>query len=233
MKIIAIGDIHGRNVWEAIVARESDADMFVFLGDYFDTRESIGPLDQISNFKKIYEFKRHNPKRVTLLLGNHDYHYLDGVTDRYSGYDAGYATAYKVELEYALSAEFLQVAFVAYDRLLFTHAGVTKTWCDNHNIDHANTLSISGDINDLFSRFRDAFAFQGKNPYGDSVESGPLWVRPLSLSIDRIDEYRQIVGHTQMPQIDCIAPTIRIDTLGTSGEYLEIIGGTTFNIKKI
>ena len=53
MKIISIGDIHGRNIWELIVKQEAEADLFVFMGDYFDTRENITAHQQIENFKKI------------------------------------------------------------------------------------------------------------------------------------------------------------------------------------
>lgn len=41
MKIVAIGDIHGRDIWEDIVKKEHDADKIVFVGDYFDTRDNM------------------------------------------------------------------------------------------------------------------------------------------------------------------------------------------------
>jgi predicted phosphodiesterase len=37
MKIVAIGDIHGRDYWKQIIEQEQDADVFVFVGDYFDS----------------------------------------------------------------------------------------------------------------------------------------------------------------------------------------------------
>ena len=49
MKIIAIGDIHGRSIWKNIVSANS-YDKVVFLGDYFDSFD-IHTLDQIDNFK--------------------------------------------------------------------------------------------------------------------------------------------------------------------------------------
>jgi predicted phosphodiesterase len=36
MKIIALGDTHGRTMWKDIVAKESDADKIVFNGDLSD-----------------------------------------------------------------------------------------------------------------------------------------------------------------------------------------------------
>ena len=57
MKLVAIGDIHGRDIWKQIVAQEQDADEFVFVGDYFDSFTVKGP-DQINNFLDIIEFKK-------------------------------------------------------------------------------------------------------------------------------------------------------------------------------
>ena len=34
--------------------------------------------------------------------------------------------------------------------------------------------------------------------YGDSINNGPLWVRPRSLQKDSLDDYIQVVGHTHM-----------------------------------
>jgi len=36
MKTIALGDTHGRYNWKDIVAKESDADKIVFIGEVFD-----------------------------------------------------------------------------------------------------------------------------------------------------------------------------------------------------
>ena len=51
MKIIAIGDLHGRTLWKYIVSKV-DFDVVVFIGDYFDTHENISPVQQIKNFKE-------------------------------------------------------------------------------------------------------------------------------------------------------------------------------------
>ena len=51
MKLIAIGDIHGRDIWKQIVETEQP-DTVVFVGDYFDSFNIPG-IDQIHNFKNI------------------------------------------------------------------------------------------------------------------------------------------------------------------------------------
>ena len=61
-KIVFIGDIHGHDTWKEIVYKNSDADQFVFVGDYFDAY-LITPTVQIENFKDIL-----NSKRLTLRM---------------------------------------------------------------------------------------------------------------------------------------------------------------------
>ena len=84
-KRIIIGDIHGNKEWKQIVKRHDDADEFIFVGDYLDPyrkgKRQVEDLQKCAeNFKKIINFKAENRDRVTLLLGNHDYHYLPNVS---------------------------------------------------------------------------------------------------------------------------------------------------------
>jgi predicted phosphodiesterase len=39
MKLIALGDTHGRSKWKEIVEKENDADKIIFIGDYFDAKD--------------------------------------------------------------------------------------------------------------------------------------------------------------------------------------------------
>lgn len=217
MKIIAIGDIHGRADWKRIVSGET-FDKVVFVGDYFDTRDGISPTQQKDNFREILEFKKANPDKVVLLFGNHDYHYLKGVEETYSGFQMWQKTDIQELLHPAIDAGLIQMCFV-WENLLFSHAGVTKTWCANNGI----TGDYETSINDLF-RFKPlSFRFtSGKNGcnYGDDVEQSPIWVRPESLFEDMIDGYVQVVGHTTQDWIELSEDVVLIDTLGTSGEYL-------------
>ena len=69
MRIIAIGDIHGRTIWKDIVNQEFD--LCVFLGDYVDSHDEIPAKQQVDNLLDILEFKEHNSNKVILLRGNH------------------------------------------------------------------------------------------------------------------------------------------------------------------
>ena len=77
-QILVIPDIHGRTFWKEAVDEHPSLPV-VFLGDYLDpyARENITPEEALANFKDIIAFKKANMDRVTLLIGNHEIHYLD------------------------------------------------------------------------------------------------------------------------------------------------------------
>lgn len=220
-RIIAIGDVHGRTIWEEIVEKEESSDKFIFVGDYFDTHYDVTGKEQIDNFKKIIEFKKNNMDKVVLLIGNHDYHYIKGTFASYSSYQPIYATEIGGLLDSALSENLMQMCFV-HNKYVFTHAGVTKTWATANNID-VNNLEAS--INDLFRTKPLSFGFtRGRNysPTGDDITQTPIWVRLPSLHRDALDDVIYVVGHTTHANINITGTYIAIDTLGTSGEYLII-----------
>jgi len=236
-KIIVIGDIHGRDTWRKIVDQNSDADLFIFVGDYLDSFD-IDIMTQMHNFRDIITFKKDNPDKVITLLGNHDFHYTSGCIGSYSGFDYSIFYNMKSELDGLIKEGILQIAY-QFDKYLFTHAGVTKTWCTENNID---TDDLVNSLNDHLMYKPIVFNFRvGKrhSAYGDDITQGPLWVRPLSLLNDGLD-YIHIVGHTQKMQITELLDDesdfgcILIDSL-EYGNYIEILNGETItlNIKKI
>lgn len=221
MKIISIGDIHGRVLWKEIVAKEKDADKIVFIGDYFDTHYDITVDQQIENFKEILEFKKNNMDQVVLLLGNHDFHYLKGAIETYSGFQAYKFYDINEILEPAVKSGLVQMCFV-YDKYVFTHAGVTKTWSSLYKV---NLDDLENSINQLFIENIGAFSFSLGDNYsqtGDDITQTPIWVRIPSLYRDMIDGVTCVVGHTTLKELTITDNLIGIDTIGTTGEYLEI-----------
>lgn len=221
MKIIAIGDTHGRVLWKEIVQKEQDAEKIIFIGDYFDSRDNISTDEEIENFKEILEFKKNNMDRVVLLLGNHDFHYLKGAQEAYSGFQGLKFTDINEILEPAVLNQ-LVIGCYEHENYIFTHAGVTKTWCNDNNID---TTSLSASINEALlvnpSAFRFAYG-DNHSRSGNDVTQPPIWVRIPSLMEDKLDEKTFVVGHTTLKQLAIIDYLIGIDTIGTSGEYLVI-----------
>jgi len=240
MKIIAIGDIHGRSHWKEIINDNMDADKIVFIGDYFDSRNGgYSANRQISNFKDILEVKKVYPDKVILLIGNHDHHYIGGVNQTYSGYQAGYAVDIREVLEIALKEGLLQLCWF-HENYFFSHAGLTKTWSEqflgNANPSLGSVLMKA--LNEMYYFCPRNFNFNMGENYdrsGDDVTQSPIWVRPKSLLSDMVDNIICVVGHTTVIKLginEDIPNLILIDCLGTSGEYLIIEDGKPRSSKK-
>ena len=221
-RIIAIGDTHGRNTWKILINLHK-FDKLIFIGDYFDSDHVLFE-DQLNNFLDILEFKRQNPDKVILLIGNHDFQYMKQYSDgeTYSGYQLKNSKMIEHAFSTALSEGLLQMCHIE-GNIIFTHAGVTKTWCEDMNIDFDN---LENSINSKLTESPSPFRFRGFDPYGDDVCQSPIWVRPQSLAADHIDGYRQVVGHTRVRTIAILKDTLAlIDVLTTSKKALLIEDG--------
>lgn len=235
MNWIAIGDIHGKNDWKEIVNVEiNNVDKIIFIGDYFDSW-NISGIVEMENFMDILQLKKTYPDKVVLLTGNHDMHYLSSLEEKYSGYKPMFS--FMIEHDCILPAindRHLQMCCII-DNYLFSHAGITKTWCENIGIDPNNNLEEK--INDLLYYTPFVFKFIYNNnsaytdPHGNDVFQGPTWVRPKSLFKDKLDNYIQIVGHTEHPKIEFKNNVYLIDCLG-KGYYLKN-NDNTIQIKNI
>ena len=222
MKLVAIGDIHGRNIWKQIVAKEHDADEFVFVGDYFDSFTVKGP-DQINNFLDIIEFKKQYKVPVILLIGNHDHHYYPGVDD--SG-TSGYQTLLAPSIKYVVNEnkQYLQAAYQV-GEFVFTHAGLSSEWLDD-SIEGWNVDNVVEKVNELFQYQPGKIAYRsykqvgdqvyGAQGYGNEAFQGPIWIRPSALMTANKKTLRkkiiQVVGHTPQDNID-------IEGKATGGRY--------------
>lgn len=80
MKTVVIPDIHHDLAWaRSIMDKESNADEFVFQGDYFDPKGSDATYVEVCEFLRFLK----EDERVVLQMGNHDYTYAlfaQGVT---------------------------------------------------------------------------------------------------------------------------------------------------------
>jgi predicted phosphodiesterase len=246
-KTIVLGDTHGRSFWKQIVYRENP-DRVIFIGDYFDSFD-LSAAEQIRNFEEIIEYKEtavtnkgtldQHKTDVILLIGNHDYHYLQGIGNRgISGYQYGAAAAISKAIED--NKQHLQMAYQM-DEYLFSHAGVSPVWMDQVFDDEYGWKieNVAIDINEMFKYKPLSFDFSGFEPTGDNTTQTPIWIRPRSLmSANKKHEkglkkhYIQVVGHTQMKRLDLVGSDkftggryYFVDTLDTSGEYLIIEDG--------
>lgn len=226
MKLVAIGDIHGRDIWKQIVETEQP-NTVVFVGDYFDSFDIPGK-DQINNFKNIIQWKIDNPQcKVVLLIGNHDFHYMpEAYNDRYSGFQKNLYIEIGQTLE--TNKHHLRMAY-GVDDLVFSHAGITPEFLFKNGWGEQGIVEF---INDLWHYRPHKFKFADNgghsDPYGDDEFQGPLWIRPKSL-MKACQEVKktmiQVVGHTAVKEIDAKGKATGgryyfIDCLDNTPEYL-------------
>lgn len=199
MRIIILGDIHGRTWWKDILDKEQ-YDLVVFLGDYVSTHQDISSEAQIENLKNILDFKEANPDKVILLRGNHDLDHLGYWWSECSGHfrDVGeWLSQEENRVRFLKDTQWIYLYKPS--NLLFSHAGISKTW-----------IKIAGcliqNINKLEPSELFGFCAGEDNPYdcyGDSIYQPCVWIRPSSLISDIYSgkKYTQIVGHTTFNSI--------------------------------
>ena len=209
-KILLIPDIHGRDFWKKAKNFEGE---IVFLGDYLDpycfefdkngkyqefyngelVKFNIAPDRKescIENLKEIISFAK-SRNNVTLLLGNHDYHYL------YMGFDASRkdTTRFPEIKKLFLKNSGIFKDYYIKDNLLCTHAGASIDW--------VSLYSHSGNFEDAISNAAPDQKFSVSSYRGGTDRcSGPLWLDVNEITTDKNKLYTdskikyQVFGHT-------------------------------------
>lgn len=209
MEMLIIPDVHGRTFWKDVI----DSNLpVIFLGDYTDPypQEEISKKQTIDNFKEVIEFARDQKDRVTLLLGNHDCQML-GYSPSYCRMDFGNAPKY-----YKLFNDNKDLFKFAHkvDNVLFTHAGVSKSWLQYNNIkeDFDSIVDyLNKDIVFTDKFFKEFGPWRGCQSWdsplaqidfyrgGEYASGSPIWtdVRGM-LGNAAFEDKIQIFGHTQL-----------------------------------
>lgn len=197
MRIIAIGDLHGRSCWKEI--DPALYDRIVFLGDYVDSL--VIPAETIlKNLEELIEFKVNHFEKVTLLLGNHDVQYSEyPFTYTCSGFNGKYQARY-TKLFRDNSALF-KVAESIGD-YLFTHAGVSVGFMA-HNLKKwsEEIWTLEYDIAELLnniheSDYKEILHTVGKSRGGSDPFGGITWADMSETHNDYLFGYNQVVGHS-------------------------------------
>lgn len=145
-------DIHGREFWK--LPSYDEYDKIIFLGDYLDPYENI-PFEKLKeNLNEIIKFKLKNFKKVILLIGNHDWHYIGGIESTRKDYrNSG--------IYYNIFKEHLNLFNLCWveNNYIFTHAGITEEW-KNECITKLN-LPDSGILN--FAKYLQYFSLNNYN----------------------------------------------------------------------
>ena len=190
MKILINPDIHGRVFWKYSIEHKDEFDKIIFLGDYLDAYSPDLLLKEEDNFKEIIQFKKNNPDKVILLLGNHDCHYINDKIYAASRYNSFKHNSYqKLFLD---NIDLFQLIYI-YDKYLFSHAGVYQKWMDLNKLTLKDLLDcdldkLSKSLN-WIDYFRGGFYDVGSCIWADIRDSGTEKL---------LKGYYHIFGHTQL-----------------------------------
>ncbi len=195
---IVIGDIHGH--WDVFdqIYKEADPDEVILLGDYCDSfvktaKDVVECWNNIQRLRKKHEKTR---GKFIMLVGNHEWHYINSSYERYSGFNTDTFNALYEKLKEASESGVMHVAYAdTVNKVIYSHAGVTNAWLESWSNPPVDMLD---DVNKRALNF----FMGGGDPYGNSKWQGPLWVRPEALIGDMYKDdtghvWTQIVGHTR------------------------------------
>lgn len=206
MNILIVPDVHGRTFWRRAKELVKQYQKVIFLGDYLDPYKDEGINDDMAfiEFLDIIEFKKKYPKKVTLLLGNHDLHYLSPYFVPSSRRNNFKADEYQRVFEENKDLFTCFKMFRSFGhKWLFSHAGITQHWLRQNKLLLPELLEMSLDelldnkglkwagILEQVSYYRG-----GCVPYGS-----PVWAdfaEAYGGAMELGDKVTQIVGHNQV-----------------------------------
>lgn len=202
--VLILPDIHGRTFWKDAVNHVAEDEHIIFLGDYLDPypHERIEPEEAWDNFLEIIEYADKHANQVTMLLGNHDMHYVSYLYQKW-----GLSSRFNTWLEndfHQLFNDNLSKFCMSWEctwknqRVLFTHAGVSEGWYKANQsiigeltVEHLNQLLYTDE--GIMALAQIGYERGGNHRYGSMV-----WA-----DVDEMD-YRsifpntyQIFGHSQ------------------------------------
>lgn len=217
MKILTIGDIHGRNIWKTFAdinwllnagpdaagfgPFEPEYDKYVFLGDYCDAFDKDNKTIT-ENLLEIIRFKTLYPNNVILLWGNHDVEYF---LDKPWLPKKTAISGFRPEMHYDLYEIFdnnkhlFQLAYQI-DNHIFVHGGIHFGWY-HHVFTKAkkdkgwDELTVADQINEAFNHRIDCIFDVDHYRGGYKKVGGPLWCSKQLLDNKPLKNIHQYVGH--------------------------------------
>lgn len=206
--MIVIPDIHGRHFWRCVAEQYAGKEHIVFLGDYLDPYrdEMISNEDAFVELQDIMKLKEAHPNDITLLLGNHDLHYVyEGIHG--SRYDVINATRNRRAFED--NFDIFQMAcetVIGGRNYLFTHAGILPGWMKENELlfgllEPAYLTSYLNMIwwtKDARRPLFEALSNVSYTRWGTSRFGSMVWadVTEHSVEYEEVPGYYQVFGHT-------------------------------------
>lgn len=214
--MIIIPDTHGRDFWKEPVYQNLGKEHIIFLGDYLDPYEDeqIAPWEVFPQFEQIAWLKEKHPADVTLLLGNHDIHYL---TEKGRGQRYDYIRGAQIKHFIIEKVDLFQLTYmeeIAGKKFLFSHAGILAGWMEHNKeyLDDATPDTIGTVLNGmwadrscwpiLFSLLTDV----PQSRCGHAAFGSPTWSDVDDIRTDALElpGIYQIFGHSQQESVPVI-----------------------------
>ena len=207
--MVIIPDIHGRDFWKKPVYQNLGKEHIIFLGDYLDPYEDeqISPWEVFPQFEQIVWLKEKHPADVSLLLGNHDIHYLTE-SGRGSRYD--FIRGARIKHFIIEKANLFQLTYmeeIAGKKFLFSHAGILAGWMEHNKeyLDNTTPDTIGTVLNGMWadrSCWPVLFSLLADVPqsrWGNAAFGSPTWsdVDDMRTDAPELPGYYQIFGHSQ------------------------------------
>ena len=202
-KILIVPDVHGRPFWHRAMELVDQVNQIVFLGDYLDPYqyEGISFDEAFEEFNEILEFKKEYPDLVTLLVGNHDMHYI---IDEFMN-----CSRRNIEMQgqlhelYNSNLDLFKLIHTE-DDWIFSHAGVYKEWMDKYEFE-LEDLNLKTFLGSHWPALEDLSWYRG----GYNSVGSCIWadIRE-SVKNELFPRYKQVVGHTQLNDKPIITDSI-------------------------
>jgi predicted phosphodiesterase len=204
MRILTIGDVHGRDSWKDVIGHEHEYDTIIFIGDYLDSFTHT-PSECYLNLVEIVRWKDKFPDKIKLLVGNHDYQYF--MLGRVQNQNALWCSGFKTECQWQIKQlydenEYKFTLAYQHGNILWTHAGITQGFWDSQLARLYNDdWGIDEFLNTLYRQINGSLTHCSKYRGGWHAHGGPLWADWRELVNNPFGKLHQIVGHSHRPQI--------------------------------
>lgn len=211
-KVLVIPDIHTyyKKAQEILDKFEKEADVTVFLGDYFDQFNDTVE-DNIETAKWLLQTQSKSSGRV-FVIGNHDIHYMArDATWRCAGYNWNKHLAINDIME---GCNWSKVRFKLHyevDGVLYTHAGVHPSFIEGNKSSMGSYISLCDGALKSFRNVNKTNRHDrispllgaGKSRGGDMEVGGVLWADFNSDMKPGPHYINQVFGHTPMANPEC------------------------------
>ena len=206
MKILSVGDTHGKAAWQHIDPTKYDR--IYFTGDLYDAFEYTNK-EIHTNALELVQWAK-DAGNVYLCIGNHDAHYFTWHTPVYEDVRGSGHSANQLYQAYNLYQDNKELFRVAYRQgnYLWTHAGLSNGSYNSYFKPYVDDIMASQKFTNLAQVLN--YMWDIKHPSiflvpmsrgGGSLHGSLLWSNITDTADDPLENYHQIVGHSRVLDI--------------------------------